>query len=250
MLAYSTLSQLGYMFMALGVGAWLAAIFHLMAHGFTKGLLFLGSGSVIHAVHEEQDMTRMGGALAQDPVDALDLPHRRAVAGGHPALRGLLLQGPRSWTSRSCWAGGRSSSSASSWPALTGFYMFRLMGLTFYGKSRVDPEVEPKIHESPPSMVGPLVLLAIPTAFLGLAIGLPLGDSTIKHWLEPVFHPGEVILGITFPEYELIGLNGGLILDLGGHGRAGHRRRHLALRRLQCTRAPGDRSTASRSATA
>jgi NADH-quinone oxidoreductase subunit L len=95
---------------------------------------------------------------------------------------------------------------------LTGFYMFRLMGLTFYGKSRVDPEVEPKIHESPPSMVGPLVLLAIPTIFLGLAIGLPLGDSTIKKWLEPVIHPGEVILGITFPEYELIGLNGGLIL--------------------------------------
>ena len=95
---------------------------------------------------------------------------------------------------------------------LTGFYMFRLMGLTFYGKSHVDPEVEPKIHESPPSMVGPLVLLAIPTIFLGLAIGLPLGDSVIKHWLEPVFHPAEVIMGITFPEYELFGVDGGLII--------------------------------------
>ena len=70
MLAYSTLSQLGYMFAALGVGASLGAIFHLMAHGFTKGLLFLGSGSVIHAMHDEQDMTKMGGLWRQDPVDA------------------------------------------------------------------------------------------------------------------------------------------------------------------------------------
>ena len=111
----------------------------------------------------------------------------------------------------------------------TAFYMFRLMGMTFYGKSRVDPEVEPRIHESPPSMVGPLVLLAIPTTFLGLLIGTGLfvndggkvafdpggpvlGISPIKKWLEPVFHPGEVILGITFPEYEFFGLNGGLLI--------------------------------------
>ncbi len=94
-LAYSTLSQLGYMFAALGVGAFVAAIFHLMAHGFTKGLLFLGSGSVIHAVHEEQDMNRMGAPVAEDPHHPLDLPHRRAVARGHPAAGRLLLQGRR-----------------------------------------------------------------------------------------------------------------------------------------------------------
>ena len=113
--------------------------------------------------------------------------------------------------------------------ALTAFYMFRLMGLTFYGESRVDPEVEPKIHESPPSMVAPLVLLAIPTMFLGLLIGTGLfvndsgkvafdpggpvlGISPIKQWLEPVFHPGEVILGISFPEYEFFGLDGALLV--------------------------------------
>jgi len=227
-LAYSTLSQLGYMFMALGVGAWLAAIFHLMAHGFTKGLLFLGSGSVIHAVHEEQDMTRMGGLWRKIPwthatflIGALSLAGIPLFAGFFS--KDLLLDE----TFVLGW-----------WPvfvvgilvaALTGFYMFRLMGLTFYGKSRVDPEVESKIHESPPSMVGPLVLLAIPTAFLGLLIGTGLfvndsgkvafdpggpvlGISPIKKWLEPVFHPGEVILGITFPEYEFFGLNGGLLV--------------------------------------
>ena len=100
-LAYSTLSQLGYMFAALGVGAFVAAIFHLMTHGFTKGLLFLGSGSVIHAVHDEQDMDRMGGAAPAHPHHPLDVPHRRALAGGHPAAGGLLLEGRRSWARRS-----------------------------------------------------------------------------------------------------------------------------------------------------
>ncbi|HSM34690.1 MAG TPA: NADH-quinone oxidoreductase subunit L [Anaerolineae bacterium] len=210
-LAYSTLSQLGYMFVALGVGAWLAAIFHLMAHGFTKGLLFLGSGSVIHAVHEEQDMTRMGALWRKIPWTHATFLIGALSLAGIPLFAGFFSKDTildeafvLGW-----------------WPVyligvlvagLTGFYMFRLMGLTFYGKSRVDPAVEPKIHESPATMVGPLVALAIPTIFLGLVIGLPLGDSTIKHWLEPVFHPGEVILGITFPEYEFIGLNGGLIV--------------------------------------
>ena len=210
-LAYSTLSQLGYMFMALGAGAWLAAIFHLVAHGFTKGLLFLGSGSVIHAVHGEQDMTRMGALWRKIPwthwtflIGALSLAGIPLFAGFFSKDAVLGEVAVLGW-----------------WPlfvigvmvaGLTGFYMFRLMGLTFYGRSRVDPEVEPRIHESPPSMVLPLVLLAIPTVLLGLAIGLPLGDSTIKHWLEPVFHPAELIAGISFPEYELLGIDGGFIL--------------------------------------
>ena len=95
---------------------------------------------------------------------------------------------------------------------LTGFYMFRLMGLTFYGKSRVDPAVEPNIHESPSSMTIPLVLLAIPTVLLGLVIGLPLGDSPIQHWLEPVFRPAEETLLVELPEYELFGIDGALII--------------------------------------
>jgi len=210
-LAYSTLSQLGYMFAALGVGAWLAAIFHLMAHGFTKGLLFLGSGSVIHAVDGEQDMNRMGALWRKIPITHWTFLIGALSLAGIPLFAGFF--------SKDAVLG--ESAVLGWWPVfvvgvivagLTGFYMFRLMGLTFYGKSHVDPEVEPKIHESPPSMVGPLVLLAIPTIFLGLTIGLPLGESTIKHWLDPVFHPAEVIKGIVFPEYELFGVDGGLII--------------------------------------
>ena len=210
-LAYSTLSQLGYMFAALGVGAFVAAIFHLMAHGFTKGLLFLGSGSVIHAVHDEQDMNRMGALWRRIPwthatflIGALSLAGIPLFAGfwskdailgelfifgwGWIFLIGLIVAG------------------------MTGFYMFRLMGKTFYGKSHVDPEVEPRVHESPPSMVGPLVLLAIPTIFLGILIGTPLGNSQIFQWLEPIFAPATTIMQITHHEYELIGIDGSLII--------------------------------------
>jgi len=210
-LAYSTLSQLGYMFAALGVGAWVAAIFHLMAHGFTKGLLFLGSGSVIHAVHEEQDMDKMGALHKKIPIThwtfliaALSLAGIPPLAGffskdailgesfifgyGPVFLVGLIVAG------------------------MTGFYMFRLMGKTFYGQSHVDPEVEPKIHESPRSMTTPLILLAIPTIFLGLAIGLPLGDATIFGWLEPIFAQAEAIMEIHDHEYLIFGIDGALIL--------------------------------------
>jgi NADH:ubiquinone oxidoreductase subunit 5 (subunit L)/multisubunit Na+/H+ antiporter MnhA subunit len=95
---------------------------------------------------------------------------------------------------------------------LTGFYMFRLMGKTFYGPSNVDPAVEPHIHESPRSMTLPLILLAVPTVLLGILIGLPLGDATILHWLEPIFLPAEELMGIHLAEYELFGIDGGLIL--------------------------------------
>ena len=238
-LAYSTLSQLGYMFMALGAGAWLAAIFHLVAHGFTKGLLFLGSGSVIHAVHGEQDMTRMGALWRKIPwthwtflIGALSLAGIPLFAGFFSKDAVLGEVAVLGW-----------------WPlfvigvmvaGLTGFYMFRLMGLTFYGRSRVDPEVEPKIHESPPSMVLPLVLLAIPTVLLGLAIGLPLGDSTIKHWLEPVFHPAEVIARHQLPRVRATGHRRWLHPHLRGHGRPRHRRGHLVVRRVRREGPPPD----------
>ena len=95
---------------------------------------------------------------------------------------------------------------------MTAFYMWRLMGKTFYGTSRVDPHVEPKIHESPKTMTVPLILLAIPSIGIGLALGWPLGDSTIKHWLEPVFHEAEVTLGRTLPKVQLFGIDGVLII--------------------------------------
>jgi NADH-quinone oxidoreductase subunit L len=210
-LAYSTLSQLGYMFMALGVGAFVAAIFHLMAHGFTKGLLFLGSGSVIHAVHEEQDMDHMGALRKRIPITHWTFLVAALSLAGIPPLAGFFSKDS---------VLGEAFVLDFGWvfligvivAGLTGFYMFRLMGKTFYGESHVDPAVEPKIHESPASMTVPLLLLAIPTILIGLLIGTPLGDSTIRHWLEPVFLPAEETLAITLPEYELFGIDGVLII--------------------------------------
>jgi NADH-quinone oxidoreductase subunit L len=182
-----------------------------MAHGFTKGLLFLGSGSVIHAVHDEQDMRRMGGLWRRIPITHWTFLIGALSLAGIPPLAGFFSKDAII---------GESFILGWSWitviglvvAALTGFYMFRLMGLTFYGRSRVDPAVEPRIHESPPSMTVPLILLAIPTLLLGIVIGLPLGDSVIHHWLEPIFHPAEETLGISLPEYELFGIDGALII--------------------------------------
>ncbi len=210
-LAYSTLSQLGYMFAALGVGAFVAAIFHLMAHGFTKGLLFLGSGSVIHAVSGEQDMNRMGALWRKIPITHWTFLIAALSLAGIPPLAAFFSKDSvlgESFILGFTWVFVIGAIVA----AMTGFYMFRLMGKTFYGKSHVDPGVEPAIHESPRSMTVPLLLLAIPTIFLGMVIGLPLGDSTILHWLEPIFLPAEELLAIQFPEYELFGVDGALII--------------------------------------
>ena len=190
-LAYSTLSQLGYMFAALGVGAYVAAIFHLVAHGFFKGLLFLDSGSVIHAVHDEQDMNRMGALRRKIPITHWTMLIGALAIAGHPAAGRLLQQGrdPRARASRHGFYG----SGRSAWwsPLMTAFYMFRLMGKTFYGPSHVDPEVEPKIHESPRTMTVPLILLAIPSIFIGLLLGLAVrGQPDHAVARSPVFAPG------------------------------------------------------------
>jgi NADH-quinone oxidoreductase subunit L len=210
-LAYSTLSQLGYMFAALGVGAWVAAIFHLMAHGFTKGLLFLGSGSVIHAVHDEQDMDHMGALRKKIPITHWTFLIAALSLCGIPPLAGFF--------SKDAILG---ETFILGWgliflvgvivAAMTGFYMFRLMGKTFYGESHVDPAVEPEIHESPRSMTVSLILLAIPTALLGIVIGLPLGGAPIFSWLDPVFAPATAILGLHDHEYVLFGIDGALIV--------------------------------------
>jgi NADH-quinone oxidoreductase subunit L len=209
-LAYSTLSQLGYMFAALGVGAFTAAIFHLMTHGFFKGLLFLGSGSVIHAVHEEQDMRRMGGLAKKIPITYATMLVGSLAISGIPPLAGFFSKDEIlgeafklgfPWV----WAIGLVVA------VLTAFYMFRLMGLTFWGKSRVDPHVEPNIHESPPVMTWPLILLAIPSALLGLLLGLPLGASVLHGWLEGVFHEPVELLHHAEAEYQLFGIDGALI---------------------------------------
>jgi NADH-quinone oxidoreductase subunit L len=210
-LAYSTLSQLGYMFAALGVGAFTAAIFHLMTHGFFKGLLFLGSGSVIHAVHEEQDMNRMGGLWRRIPITHWTMLIGSIAIAGIPPLAGF-------WSKDEIL--GESFKLGFQWvwligvivAVMTGLYMFRLMGKTFYGPSNVDPEVEPTIHESPRSMTVPLILLAIPSLLLGLAIGFPPENGALHGWLEPVFHDAQGVLGIEHHPFELLGIDGALLL--------------------------------------
>jgi NADH-quinone oxidoreductase subunit L len=212
-LAYSTLSQLGYMFAALGVGAWTAAIFHLMTHGFFKGLLFLGSGSVIHSVHEEQDMRRMGGLAEKIPITYVTMLIGSLAIAGIPPLAGFFSKDEIL---------GESLKLGFAWvwligfivAGLTAFYMFRLMGLTFWGSFRGPREIWDKIHESPPIMTIPLILVAIPSIFLGMYLGLPLGDSRITHWLEPIFAEGEAILHgeAGEPAYQLFGIDGALII--------------------------------------
>jgi NADH-quinone oxidoreductase subunit L len=210
-LAYSTLSQLGYMFAALGVGAFTAAIFHLMTHGFFKGLLFLGSGSVIHAVHEEQDMRNMGGLSKKIPITYATMLIGSIAIAGIPPLAGFfskdeILGEAFKFGFYWVWAIGLFVA------LLTAFYMFRLMGLTFWGEFRGPKAVWDKIHESPGVMTVPLVLLAIPSVLLGMALGLPLGDSTLHHWLAPVFHEAEELLHLPHEPYALFGIDGGLIL--------------------------------------
>jgi NADH-quinone oxidoreductase subunit L len=210
-LAYSTLSQLGYMFAALGVGAFTAAIFHLMTHGFFKGLLFLGSGSVIHAVHDEQDMRRMGGLRKKIPHTYWTMLIGAVAIAGVPPLAGFFSKDEilaESFKFGFGWVWGIGVFVA----ILTAFYMFRLIGMTFWGPSRVDPQVEPRIHESPPVMVGPLWLLAIPTIVLGAALGLPFGDGPINHWLEGVFAGASEALHLPHAEFALFGIDGSLIL--------------------------------------
>jgi NADH-quinone oxidoreductase subunit L len=210
-LAYSTLSQLGYMFAALGVGAFTAAIFHLMTHGFFKGLLFLGSGSVIHAVHEEQDMRRMGGLARKIPITYATMLVGSIAISGIPPLAGFfskdeILGEAFKFGFYWVWAIGLFVA------FLTAFYMFRLMGLTFWGGFRGPKAVWDRIHESPAVMTVPLILLAIPSVLLGIALGLPFGASTLSRWLEPVFLEAEEMLHLPHEAYALFGIDGGLIL--------------------------------------
>ena len=221
-LAYSTLSQLGYMFAALGVGAYTAAIFHLMTHGFFKGLLFLGSGSVIHAVHDEQDMRKMGGLRKKIPQTYWTMLIGAIAISGIPPLAGFFSKDEILGESFKLgfewvWAIGVVVA------VMTAFYMFRLIGMTFWGESRVDKAVEPKIHESPPVMTVPLWLLAIPSVILGILLtypGPPLGPllgivdgaGPLHTWLHPIFEHAEELLGHHEAAFELGGIDGTLIL--------------------------------------
>jgi NADH-quinone oxidoreductase subunit L len=191
-LAYSTVSQLGYMFLACGVGAFVAGIFHLMTHAFFKALLFLGSGSVIHAMSGEQDMRKMGGLYGKIPITAKTFLVATAAIAGIPGLAGFFSKDEILWKAWSSELGHESNRLlwvvAAITAGMTAFYMARLCCMTFFGKSRASHDVEHHIHESPRSMTVPLMILAA-LSVVGGWIGIPAalgGANHFEHFLEPV----------------------------------------------------------------
>lgn len=215
-LAYSTVSQLGYMFLACGVGAYIAAIFHLVTHAFFKALLFLSAGAVIHSLEGEQDIRKMGGLSKKIPIThAVFLIGTLAIAG-IPPLAGF-------WSKDEIMAHAFVHhhyvlyAFAAVGAFLTSFYMFRLTYVTFYGRSRVDPKVEHHIHESPPVMTVPLMILA-GLSVLGGFLGVPPEHGWFHGFLESVATPvgaatHEVGMG------TLIGLMSvAIVIALGGWG--------------------------------
>lgn len=207
-LAYSTVSQLGYMFLAMGVGAFTAGIFHLMTHAFFKACLFLGSGAVIHSMHialhhvhshdDPQDMRNMGGLMKHMPMTFLTFLLATIAIAGIPGFSGFFSKDEILWQAfanplhgnmnKLLWVLGASAA------LLTAFYMFRLVFMTFFGKTRIKEGAEGHLHESPMVIVIPLIALAI-LSVVGGYIGLPklIGDlvggipNYLEHYLEPVF---------------------------------------------------------------
>ena len=198
-LAYSTVSQLGFMFVAAGVGAYGVAVFHVTTHAFFKACLFLGSGSVIHAMSGEQDIRKMGGLAKKIPVTFGTFALATAAIAGVPPLSGFFSKDEILWFALASDRGG-------SWlllavmaftALLTAFYMSRLLWLTFFGKPRMGPEVEHHIHESPWSMTGVLVILAVLSAVGGF-IPLP-------HFLEPIAKLPGIRPGMDAFHYFVVG---------------------------------------------
>ena len=190
-LAYSTVSQLGYMFLALGLGAFAAGVFHVFTHAFFKALLFLGSGSVIHAMSGEQDMRYMGGLAKRIPITYKTMLVGTLAIAGIPPLAGFFSKDEilwQAWSShdgsfRALWIVGFVAA------ICTAFYMFRLITLTFWSHSRLSHEADHHVHESPKSMTVPLIILAICSVFAGF-LGVPKslgGSNRFEAFLAPVF---------------------------------------------------------------
>lgn len=206
-LAYSTVSQLGYMFMAAGVGAYIFAIFHVVTHAFFKALLFLGSGSVIHAMSDDQDIRNMGGLRKMIPVTAITFLIGTLAISGFPLLSGFFSKDE-------ILASVYGSGNTFFWfigcitAVMTAYYMTRLYILTFEGRPRMSAEVRRNIHESPKSMTVPLIILAVLSVFGGL-IGVPhfmsegIGLSHFPNLIEDflsssvftLYHGGEHVEG-------------------------------------------------------
>jgi NADH-quinone oxidoreductase subunit L len=190
-LAYSTVSQLGFMVLALGVGAFATAIFHVMTHAFFKALLFLGAGSIIHGMGGEQDMSQMGGLREKMPITWWTFLVGTLAIAGAPGFAGFFSKDEilaHTWGTGhyALWAVGALTA------GLTAFYMFRLLFLTFFGELRAAPEVAHHVHESPPVMTAPLVILAA-LSIVGGWVGLPDGwlwGPAFDRFLAPVTgHP-------------------------------------------------------------
>ena len=188
-LAYSTVSQLGYMFLGAGVGAFSAAIFHLFTHAFFKACLFLGSGSVIHALDGEQDMRKMGGLKSYLPVTYWTYLIATLAIAGAPLTGGFFSKDLILWQTYTS-----SHGSFELWfigwltAGMTALYMFRQLFLVFHGECRADEHVKAHIHESPPVMTAPLIVLALGSIFAGW-LGAPeyLWGSRWDAWLQPIF---------------------------------------------------------------
>jgi len=195
-LAYSTVSQLGYMFLGLGVGAYTGAFFHVMTHAFFKALLFLGAGSVIHGMSNEQDMRKMGGLRGKLPITFITMLIGTLAISGIPPFAGFFskdeilantfAQSPTMYVLGVIAA------------MFTSFYMFRLLFLTFYGKFRGTSDQEHHLHESPPSMTIPLIVLAV-LSVIGGFLNVPesLGGSHwLANYLAPIFKDSVAIVPI------------------------------------------------------
>jgi NADH-quinone oxidoreductase subunit L len=214
-LAYSTVSQLGYMFLGLGVGAYDGGFFHVITHAFFKALLFLGAGSVIHAMHHEQDMRHMGGLRKKLPVTFITMLIGTLAIAGLPPFSGFFskdeILAHVYEHDKVMWVIGVFTA------FLTAFYMFRMLFLTFFGTYRGTHHAEEKIHESPKSMTIPLIVLAILSAVGGF-IGIPEvlgGHHWLSQWLSPVImhHPEA---GDHSTEFMLMGITiVGVLISIG-----------------------------------
>ena len=206
-LAYSTVSQLGYMFLGLGVGAYSGAVFHVITHAFFKALLFLGAGSVIHAMHHEQDIRKMGGLRSKLPITHITFLIGCIAIAGVPPFSGFFskdeILAAAFAKSPIYWALGVLGA------AMTAFYMFRLYATTFLGQFRGTHDQEHHLHESPIAMTLPLILLAVASAIAG-AIGVPElmgGHHWLSHQLAPIVGEAKEVGLSASTEWALMGVS-------------------------------------------
>jgi NADH-quinone oxidoreductase subunit L len=225
-LAYSTVSQLGYMFLAVGLGAYAAAIFHVFTHAFFKACLFLGAGSAIHALGGEQDMRKMGGLRSRLPTTYRTYFIATLAIAGAPLTAGFFSKDLILWQAFShgaleLWAIGFLTA------GMTAFYMFRQLFMVFHGECRASAHAQEHLHESPPTMTVPLVILAAGSIFAGW-LGAPeyLWGSKWDHWLAPVFgaqeaHHGSVAMEIYVTLATLALVGAAIYLAYARYGRPG-----------------------------